>query len=54
MHSTGPRLLLCSIVLASLFRLDDQGNAGDHGGIVTLYANDDLQSSFDFRSGWAG
>lgn len=54
MHSTGPCLLLCSIVLASLFRLDDPDNAGGHGGIVTLYAHDDLQSSFDFRSGWAG
>jgi hypothetical protein len=29
------------------------GGGGD-GGIVTLYANDDLQSSFDFRGGGPG
>lgn len=54
MSSKGTCLLICSLGFVSLLQRDDGGSGGGASGIVTLYANDDLLSSFDFRSGSAG
>lgn len=53
MRSQGACLLACSLLLVSLSQRDDQLEEGG-SSIATLYANDDLLSSFDFRSGSAG
>lgn len=54
MRYQGACLLACTLVLVSLGQRDDQTSGGGGTSIVTLYANDDLLSSFDFRSGSAG
>jgi hypothetical protein len=54
MRSAAACLLLCSLPLVSFLDHRDRDGGGEGTGIVTLYANDDLQSSFDFRSGEAG
>ena len=46
-------LLACSLLFSRDHR-DDQIGSGTDGAIVTLYARDDLLSSFDFRSGGPG
>lgn len=53
-RSAGTCLLACSLAFLSVDHRDDPRGAGGEGGIVTLYANDDLLSSFDFRSGGPG
>lgn len=55
MHSIRFALASLCLVLLSLAprRADDASDFGAPG-LVTLYAHDDLQSSFDFRSGHAG
>lgn len=55
MRSTG--LCLLSVSLATLplvLSHEDPMGSGGESQIVTLYAHDDLQSSFDFRLGGAG
>jgi len=54
MRSAALCLLLSSIPLVSFLDHRDGDDGGGGSGIVTLYANDDLQSSFDFRSGAPG
>lgn len=44
--------IVVSLLVTSAVQEPEAGASG--GGIVTLYAQDDLQSSFDFRSGAAG
>jgi hypothetical protein len=47
-------LLTCSLALLYRDHRDDPIGSGDEGAIVTLYAHDDLLSSFDFRDGAPG
>ena len=54
MRSAVPCLLACSLALAPLFGRAGQKDWGGGSDIATLYANDDLQSSFDFRGGGPG
>jgi len=52
MRSLGACLLACSLALVPRDHRDDQ--VGEASAVVTLYAHDDLLSSFDFRGGGAG
>ena len=54
MRSAVACLLACSLALLSRDHRDDQIGSGSESAIVTLYAHDDLLSSFDFRSGGPG
>lgn len=47
-------LLALPTLLASLLAGAGQDDGPPSGGVATLYAQDDLLSSFDFRSGGAG
>lgn len=52
MRSRGACLLACSLVLLARDHRDEIGGGGS--SVVTLYASDDLLSSFDFRCGGPG